>query len=94
MTSKDVLAQKDLPEKAATMKRFEFSPLGKKLKAQTDIAKKQYQKLDNTYEFDKIIKKENYSNSNLIYDLIIVFINIIMIEKNLITFPSSQSILF
>ena len=94
MTSKDVLAQKDLLEKAATMKRFEFSPLGKKLKAQTDIAKKQYQKLDNTYEFDKIIKKENYSNSNLIYDLIIVFINIIMIEKNLITFPSSQSILF
>ena len=94
MTSKDVLAQKDLLEKAATMKRFEFSSLGKKLKAQTDIAKKQYQKLDNTYEFDKIIKKENYSNSNLIYDLIIVFINIIMIEKNLITFPSSQSILF
>ena len=30
--------------------------------------KKQYQKLDNTYEFDKIIKKENYSKSNPIYD--------------------------
>ena len=45
-------------EKAATTKRFEYSPLGKELKAQTDIAKKQYQKLDDTYEFDKIIIKE------------------------------------
>ena len=39
------------------MKRFEYSPLGKELKAQTDIAKKQYQKLDNTDEFVRI-KKE------------------------------------
>ena len=31
-------------EKAATIKRFEYSSLGKELKAQTDIAKKQYQK--------------------------------------------------
>ena len=47
--------------------------LGKKLKAQTDIAKKQYQKVNDTYEFDKIIKKEtptleNYSKSDLIYN--------------------------
>ena len=41
------------------MKRFECSPLGKELKAQTDIAKKQYQKLDDTFEFDKIIKNKN-----------------------------------
>ena len=41
------------------MKRLEYSLLGKDLKAQTDIAKKQYQKLDDIYEFDKIIKKEN-----------------------------------
>ena len=44
------------------MKRFEYSLLDKELKAQTDIAKKkkkkQYQKLGNTFEFDKIIKKE------------------------------------
>ena len=40
------------------MKRFEYFSLGKELKAQTDIAKEQYQKLGNTYEFDKIIKKE------------------------------------
>ena len=60
-------------EKDATMKRFECSPLGKELKTQTDIAKKQYQKLDNTFGFDKIIKKEkpilgNYSKSNLLHD--------------------------
>ena len=71
LTGKDVLTQKYLLEKAATIKRFEYSPLGKKLKAQNDTAKKQYQKLDNTYEFDKIIKKEKpklekYSKSDLI----------------------------
>ena len=42
LTGKDVLPEKGLLEKA-TMKRFKYSPLGKKLKAQTDIAKKQYQ---------------------------------------------------
>ena len=55
------------------MKRFEYSPLSRELKSQTDIAKKQYQKLDNTFEFDKIIKKEGptfkkYNKSNLIYN--------------------------
>ena len=68
------MPEKDLLEKAAAMKRFEYFPLGKELKAQTDIAKKQYQKFDNTFEFDRIIKKEkstfeNYSKSNLIYDV-------------------------
>ena len=71
LTGKDVLPQKDLLEKASTMKSFEYLPLGKKLKAQTDIAKKQCQKLHNTFEFDKIIKKEkltleNYSKLNII----------------------------
>ena len=55
LTGKDVLPEKDLLEKAVTMKRFKYLHLGKELKAQTDIAKKQYQKLGNTYEFDKII---------------------------------------
>ena len=60
-------------QKAATMKAFEYSPLGTGLKGQTDIAKKQYQKLDDTYELDKVIKKENptfkkYNRSNLIYN--------------------------
>ena len=55
------------------MKRFEYSPLGKELKAQTDIVRKQYQNLHDTYKFDKVIKKEelifkNYNKSNLIYN--------------------------
>ena len=53
MIGKDVLPEKDLLEKAATIKRFEYSYLTKKLNAQTDIARKQYQKLDDTYKFDK-----------------------------------------
>ena len=36
------------------MKKFEYLPLGKELKAKTEISQKRYQKLDNTYEFDKI----------------------------------------
>ena len=36
LTGKDVLPEKDLLEKAATIKRFEYSLLGKELKAQTD----------------------------------------------------------
>ena len=58
MTGKDVLPEKNVLEKFAKMKRFEYSPLRKELKSQTVIAKKQYQKLDDTFEFDKIIKKE------------------------------------
>ena len=55
------------------MKRFEYLPLDKESKSQTDIAKRQYQKLYNTFEFDKIIKKEKptlkkYNRWNLIYD--------------------------
>ena len=45
LTGKDVLSEKELIEKDATMKRFEYSPLGKELKAQTDIAKKRYPKI-------------------------------------------------
>ena len=49
-------------EKAATIKRFEYSPLGSELKKQTDLVKKQYQRLGNAVEYDKeeptAIKKE------------------------------------
>ena len=51
------------------MMRFEYLTSGKWLNAQTGIAKKQYQKLDDTFAFDKIIeknppefKKHNISN--------------------------------
>ena len=40
-------------EKAVALKRFQHSRLDKELKAQTGIAKKQYQKLDKIYEFEK-----------------------------------------
>ena len=66
MTTKDVLPKKDLLEKTATMKRFESLPLDKELKAQTDIAKKQYWKLDDTFEFDQTIKKKNQHLKNII----------------------------
>ena len=52
--------------KATTLKRSEYAPLGKLLKAHTNIAKKQYQKLDKTFEFDKIIKKKNKGLKNVI----------------------------
>ena len=40
-----------------TRKRLARKSCCNELKAQTDIAKKQYQKLDDTYDFDRIIKK-------------------------------------
>ena len=45
-------------------KRYEYSPLDKELKAETDKDKKQYQKLDDTFEFDKIIEKEKPTLEN------------------------------
>ena len=56
MTSKDVLPEKCLLEKAATMKRFENLPLSKELKEQTDIAKKQYQGLNKFFKSDKKVE--------------------------------------
>ena len=63
MTGKDNLPENVLLKKASTTKKIEYSPLGKQLKAQTDNAKIKYQKLDNTLEFDKIIKSELIYNS-------------------------------
>ena len=62
----DKLLEKDLLEKAATIKRFEYLPLGKELQVQADIAKKQYQGLDKALISNKdnenvnksLIKKE------------------------------------
>ena len=53
LTGNDVLPQKDLLEKAATMKRFEYSPLGKELKKQTSVAEKQYQSFDKDFNHDE-----------------------------------------
>ena len=72
LTGKDLLPKKDLIEKAATMKRFEYPSLGRELTAQTDISNKQYQALDKIHELDETINEKpslkNYSKSYLIYD--------------------------
>ena len=67
MTSKDVLPEKDLLGKTAELKIFEYSLFGKELKAQTDIAKKQYQTLDNEKMNKKSIPKE-YNKLDLVYN--------------------------
>ena len=46
-------------EKAAALKRFDYSSLGKKLKAHIDIVKKQHQQLDDTNAFHEIINKKS-----------------------------------
>ena len=72
MTGLDVLPEKELFEKAATIKRFEYSPLGKELKKQTSVAEKQYQNFDNVFESDKIQEdktksRKSRTKSNLVY---------------------------
>ena len=57
LTDKDVLPQKDLLEKAAALKIFEYLPLCKELKAKTSAAEKQYQKLNKVFESNKRKKK-------------------------------------
>ena len=44
LTAKDVLLEKDLLEKAATKKRFEYSPLGKELKYKLVLQKNSIKK--------------------------------------------------
>ena len=60
LNGKDVLPEKDLLDKAATIKRFEYSPLGSELKKQTDIANKSaliYDSKDSFYKYYCDIKK-------------------------------------
>ena len=51
LTGKDVLPEKDLLEKAATIKRFEYSTLCSELRKQSSVAEKQYQKLETKQGF-------------------------------------------
>ena len=98
----DVLPEEELLQKAATIKRFEYSPLGIQLKIQTDIVKKkkQYERLDKVYKFNETIIKNDrkptvrkYNKSNLIHNSNMVFTNIVLL-KNLATFFLNQTILF
>ena len=56
--SEEVLPEKGLLEKVAAIERLEYLPVGSELKKQIDIGKKQYQRLDKIYEFNKIGKKK------------------------------------
>ena len=68
LTGEDVLPEKDLLEKAASIKRYKYSPLGSELKKQTDIAKKQYQVLDKVHGCDtRAVNKKHESFKNLVY---------------------------
>ena len=87
-TGKDVAPEKNLLEKAATMKSFEYSPFGSRLKKETEIAEKQYKRLDNTYKIHEIIKK------NTVFIKFLVFMNIIIVLKILIVFLLRQNIQF
>ena len=49
LIAKDVLPEKDLLEKTATIKRLEYSPLDSELKKQSGIAKKQYKGIDKDF---------------------------------------------
>ena len=70
-------------EKAAAMKRFQYSPLGKEVKKQTSVAEKQYQEIDKIFNHDEkeepiAIKKEEplkTDESSLAYDSKYIFSN-------------------
>ena len=73
LTGKDVLPKRDLLEKSAAIKRFEYSLSEKELKKQTSVAENQYQKSDNVFESNKIEKdktkiRKSRSKSNLAYN--------------------------
>ena len=76
MTGKYVLSEKDSLEKVAVLKRLEYSPLDKELKAQTSIAENQNQELNKLFKPDEkekrvTIKKEKTvitGESKLMYD--------------------------
>ena len=76
LTGKDILAEKHLLEKAATMKIFEYSLLGKELKKKTSVSQKQYQSFDKIFNHDEkeepvTIKKEKplkTNKSSLVYE--------------------------
>ena len=79
-------------EKATALKRFEHSPLGKKLKALSSAKEKQYQKLDKFFKSNKKEEKINKScaKSNLVcikdfafykYHNIKEFANVLFIKK-------------
>ena len=74
MTGKDVLLEKNLLEIAATIKRFEYSPLRSELKKKLILQKKTISKITQVVLIwwsnkKKMIQNQHQNNkSNLIYD--------------------------
>ena len=71
MTSKGVLPEKDLLEKAAAIESFEYFMLGKESKTKPLLQKKQYQKTDSNFESnkneeDKTKNRKDRVGSNLV----------------------------
>ena len=60
LTGKDVLQEKDLLEKAATMKKCNYSSLSKELKKETSIVEKHYQSFEKVFNHDE--KKRTSKN--------------------------------
>ena len=52
LTSKGVLPEKDVLERAAKIKWFEYLDLGKELITKTSVAEKQYQKVNKIFKSD------------------------------------------
>ena len=52
LTGKSILSERDLLEKAAALKSFEYSPLGKELKKQTSVAEKYCQSFAKVFNHD------------------------------------------
>ena len=53
LTDKNVLLEKDMLDKAATIKRFEYLPLCSEFEKQTHIAETQYQNQTRLFEPNK-----------------------------------------
>ena len=86
LTGEDILPEKNLLEKAGTIKIFEYWTLGSELEKQTSITKDQYQGLDRVYEFHKknIDKTKNKKciKSNLFYlSILSIFRKIYFFQK-------------
>ena len=90
LKGENILPEKQLLEKAAKMKRFEYSPLGSEMKKQTSISKDQYQGLDKVHEFSKKIiyetKNKKGIKSNLFYSNNLLFRNTAILKNFLILF--------
>ena len=88
-----------LAKKAASLKIIEYSLLDKELKAQTDIAKKQYQGLNKLFvsdEKEEPVTVKKYNKSDLIYNSKYIFYKYYRYVKKFdnLSFKSKYSFLF